>query len=173
MSSQPIKAASKEFTTQPFYLIQSNGLDKRYVVSLRDKIRIRTLLAGFINQSKHSVQIKMRDLDNPNQPVDYSGELSKSRLHELITVHEDVIFHNGYHDLMFRNPDTGDYLAFDEHGLIFIYTNEDYSEILRNFEAEYKPDEKLIYELKHWHYCLPEGQEKLAVMIKDFELRKE
>ena len=173
MSNKPIKAASKEFTDKPFYLIESNGAEKRYVVSLIDKTKIRTLLAGFINQSKHSVEIKVIDLDSPDHPTDYSGELSKSRLHELMTEHEDVIFHNGYHDLMFRNPDTGDYIAFDEHGLIFIYTNEDYSAILKNLEAEYRPNEKLIYELNHWHYCLPEGQKKLAEMIKGFELRKD
>ena len=55
MSDKPIKAISKDFTTEPFYLIQSNGKDKRYVVSLRDKLRIRTLLAGFINQSKNEI----------------------------------------------------------------------------------------------------------------------
>mgnify|MGYP001208517390 CR=1 FL=1 len=173
MSNQPIKAASKEFTNEPFHLIQSNGTDKRYVVSLRDKIRIRTLLAGFINQSENDVQIKIRDLDNPEKPIDYSGILNKSKLHELMTKHDDVIFHNGYHDLMLRNPKTGDYVAFDEHGLIFIYTNKDYSEILKNLEADYRADEKLIYELNHWHYCLSEGREKLAEMIKDFELIKE
>ncbi len=173
MSNQPIKAASKEFTKEPFYLIQSNGTDKRYVVSLSDNVSVRTLLAGFINQSKKEIQIKIRDLDNPENPIDYSGSLAKSKLHELMTKHEDVILYNGYHDLMFRNPDSGDYLVLDEHGLIFIYTDQDYSEILKNLGTEYKPDEKLIYEFDHWHYCLPEGREKLAEMIKDFELKKE
>lgn len=172
MSNQPIKAVSKEFTNKPFYLIQSNGTYKRFVVSLKDKVRIKTLLSGFINQSQNNVQIKLRDLDNPKKPIEYSGLLSKSKLHELMTIHEDVIFYNGYHDLMFRNPDSGDYLAFDEHGLIFIYTNQDYSGVLKNLEAEYKSDEKLIYEFNHWHYCLPEGQKKLADMIKDFKLKK-
>jgi len=170
MSNQPIKAVSKEFTKEPFHLIQSNETDKRYVVSLTDKVTIRTLLAGFINQSKNDVQIKIRDLDNPDKPVDYSGLLGKAKLHELMTKHEDVIFHNGYHELMLKNSYSGDYIVFDEHGLIFIYTSQDYSKILKNLEAEYKPDEKLIYEYNHWHYCLPEGRRKLVDMIKDFEL---
>ncbi len=173
MSNRPIKAASKEFNNEPFYLIQSNGQEKRYVVALRDKIRIRTLLAGFINQATNEIQLKISDLDNPSRPVDYFGSSSKSKLHELMTKHEDVIFHNGYYDLMLRNPDSGDYIVFDEHGLIFIYTNQDYLETLKNLEAKFKPEEKLIYEFNHWHYCLPEGREKLADMIKDFELKKE
>ena len=173
MNNPPIKATSKEFISNPFYLIQSKGADKRYVISLRDKIRIRILLAGFINQTKNEIEIKIRDLDNPEKPIDYFGVLSKSKLHELMTKHEDVIFHNGYHDLILRNPDTGDLITFDEHGLIFIYTTQDYSEILKNLKADYKPNEKLIYELNHWHYCLPEGREKLAEMIKDFKIDKQ
>lgn len=172
MSNQPIKATSREFTKAPFHLIQSNGKEKRYVISLRDKVRVRTLLAGFINQSKNDIQIKIRDIDNPEKPIEYFGAINKSILHEKMTKHEDVIFHNGYHDLMLRNPDSGDYITFDEHGLIFIYSSQDYSGILKNLKAEYKPNEILIYELNHWHYCLPEGREKLAEMIKDFELKK-
>jgi len=173
MDNQPIKAVSKEFTNGPFHLVQSNGADKRYEVFLKDKIRIRTLLAGFINQAKGLVQIKVRDLDDPENPVDYSGELDKSELHRLMTRHEDVIFHNGCHDLILRGPGTGDYVTFDEHGLIFIYTDQDYSKILENLNARYRPDEKLIYEFNHWHYCLPEGREKLAEMINEFKLIKE
>jgi hypothetical protein len=173
MNNRPIKAASKEFTAKPFHFIESNGTEKRYVVLLLDKIRIRTLIAGFINQSKKDIQIEITDSDNPEQPIDYFGSLSKSKLHELMTKHEDVIFHNGFHDLMLCNPDSGDYLVFDEHGLIYIYTDNDYSEILKNLEAYFSPNEKLIYEFNHWHYCLPEGSEKLADMIKDFGLEKE
>lgn len=172
MSTQPIKAAAKEFAQAPFYLIQSNGTDKRYVVSLSDKTRIRTLMAGFANQSENEVQVKVMDLDNPEDPIEYSGSLSKSKLHELMSKHEDVIFHHGYHDFMLRNPDSGDYVVFDEHGLIFIYTNRDYSEILENLQAQFKLTEKLIYEFNHWHYCLPDSEDKLADMIKDFELEK-
>ena len=152
MSTQPIKVASEEYTNGSFHLIQSNGPDKRYVVFLNDKVRIRMLLAGFINQSKKEIQVKVRDLDNPDKPIEYSGVLGKSRLHELITKHEDVIFHNGYHELMVRNSDSGDYVAFDEHGLLFIYTTQDYSEILKNLEAEYRQEEKLINEFNHLEF---------------------
>lgn len=172
MSNLPIKASSKEFTNEPFHVVQSNGADKRYVVSLRDKESIRTLFADFINQSDYDVQIKIRDLDDADSPIDYLGSVDKSRLHKLITKHEDVIFHHGYHDLMLRHPDTGDYIVFDEHGLIFIYTNQDYSSILAGLKAPYKPNEKLIYEYNHWHYCLANGQERLNEMIRDFKLNE-
>ncbi|MBC7865498.1 MAG: hypothetical protein IAF38_21160, partial [Bacteroidia bacterium] len=128
MDNIPIKCASRDFTKDSFYLIQKNGKGKRYVISLKDKIRIRTLLAGFINQASEEVQIKIWDLESRENPVGYSGTVSKKRVHQVMTRFEDAIFHNGYHDLMIRNSEKGDYIAFDEHGLIFIYTNEDYSQ---------------------------------------------
>jgi len=173
MSSQPIKAVSKEFSKEAFYLLQTNKKDRRYVVSLRDKIRIRTLLAGFINQAAAGLQIKIRDFSEPENPKDYFGKSTKTALHELMTKHEAVIFHHGFHDLMIRKVDSGDYIVFDEHGLIFIYTDQDYTDVLSKLGAAYKPKQKLIYELNHWHYSLSEGSQSLAEMIQDFKLKRE
>jgi hypothetical protein len=173
MNNQPIKCASKDYTIDSFYLLQIRGTEKRYVIELHDKIRIRTLLAGFINNAQSFVQLKIRDLDNANNIIDYSGEIDKKRLHNIMTECEDVIFHNGYHDLMIRNPKSGDYVVFDEHGLIFIYTDEDYTKILKNLGAEYRPNEKLIYQYEHWHYLMPNGREKLAELIGKLELEQE
>lgn len=170
---KPIKAVAKESSNEPFYLIQSNGLDKRYVVSLRDKVTIKALFGAFINQSEDTIQVKIIDFEEYEGPIDYSGEISKGKLHELMIKHEEVLFHNGYHDFMLKYPGSGDIMVFDEHGLIFIYTSLNYADVLSNFNVAYKPDEKLLYEYNHWHYCLHGGREKLTDMIKDFELEKE
>jgi len=173
MNNLPIKATSREFTKEPFFLIQSNGTEKRYVVSLRNKIRIKILLSGFINQSKNEIQIKIRDFESYDKPIDYIGSLSKIKLHELMTKHEETIFHNGNHVLMLKNSESGDFIVFDEHGLIFIYTNQDYTDILIKLGAKYSPKQKLIYEFNHWHFCIEESEKKLKEMIKDFELEIE
>ena len=170
MSDQPIKAASREASSQPFYLMQTNGTDKRYIAWLRDKIRIRTLLAGFINQSGSAVDVKIRDFTDSMEGADYQGEVLPSALHQLMTRYEDVLFHNGYHDFMVRIPETNEYIVFDEHGLIFIYSSNDYEKLLADLGASYSPDEKLIYEFDHWHYCSAEGKEKLISFIEDLGL---
>ncbi len=173
MNNPPIKAASKDFYPQPFYLLQTNGDDQRYVVSLRDKTRIRTLIAGFINQAAVVAEVKVRVFDGDEDFVDYAGLVATSKLHELLTKHEEVVFHNGYHDLMVRQPGTEEILVFDEHGLIFLYTAQAYETTLINLQAEYRPDEQLIYEYDHWHYCIADGEEKLLQFIGDLGLQKE
>jgi len=103
MNEQPIKSFSENNYKSPFYLIQSDGLNKRYVVSIGEKIRIRMLLAGFINKVVQFIDVKVRDLDDPENPVEYKGEIEKSVLHKLMTKHEEIIFYHGFHELMFRN----------------------------------------------------------------------
>ena len=173
MSNQPIKCASKEFTSEPFHLIQKNRGDRRYVVSLKDKTRIRILLSGFINSMEKSVQLKIRDFEEKENPVDYVGTSDPKILHEIMTNFEDVIYHNGYHDLMIRDSKNGEYIVFDEHGLIFIYTQKDYSTVLNKLNAPYRKKEKLTYEFGHFHYRSGNGQERLAEFISTLKLIKE
>ncbi len=135
MNKAPIKAViAGNSNPDPFYIIQENGPQQRYVISLRNKERIRLLILDFIGRAKDEILIKLRDLDDRENPEDYLGALSKSTFTALFEKHEEVIFHNGYHDLMLRLPESGDYLVFDEHGLIFIYTNDDLSPFLARYE---------------------------------------
>ena len=171
--NKPIKATSKESNAEPFYRIESNGDTQRYVVSIRDIMSIKSLLTGFINESNDPVQVKIRDLENSGAPADYSASMEKAKLLQLMEKHEAVIFHHGFHDLMVRNPESGDCLAFDEHGLIYIYSEADYAAVLCSLNVEFKPFDKLIYEFDHWHYALPEGQRKLLDFIGELGLEKE
>ena len=172
MNRLPIKTAANGYSKDPFYLIQTNGPEKRYVVSLRDKEKIKTIMTGFIEQMKNRVQIKIADLYVIDEPEEYYGELDKFRLFELMTEFEEVIFHHSHHDFMIHNPDSEDYIVFDEHGLLFIYTDEDYSHVLHQFKVEYRPKEKLIYEFSHWHVNLPNPEKRLNEMIEAFGLER-
>lgn len=167
----PIKAQPRKFTKQQFYLIQTNSTEKRFVISITDKLTLRILMAGFINEVKNYIQIKIIDLNNTEKPKVYYGTSDKSKLHKLMTKYEDVIFHNGFHELLLRNPDNGHHIALDEHGLLFVYSNKDYAKILSQLKIEFKPKEKLIYEKEHWHFCLSDGYERLSMMINDLELK--
>ncbi|MCK6640963.1 MAG: hypothetical protein L6Q81_12850 [Bacteroidia bacterium] len=95
---------------------------------------------------------------------------SKNALQTLIDKYDGVVFHDGCNELMIRIPESGEYMAFDEHGLVFIYTQADYSNDLARYEIKYKPKEKLIYEFDHWHYRPGNAKEDLACFISDLGL---
>jgi hypothetical protein len=73
MSDHPIKCASNEFKSQPFYVIQSNGKDRRYIASFLDKPKTKSFLLLFINGSTSLLQLKIRDLDESEDPKEFCG----------------------------------------------------------------------------------------------------
>jgi hypothetical protein len=81
-----------------------------------------------------------------------------------------LFFYDGFHDLMLRRPETGDYIAFEEHGLVFIYTGDDYSDTLEELGLIYKSNEKLIYQFDHWHYRPANGRHDLKNLIEELGL---
>jgi len=169
MSDSPIKCASKEFKAEPFYILQRNGNDTRYVASWQDKQRIKSFLLYFINASSHDFQIKIRDHDHP-ELKEFYGIVGMQQLIETLDLYEDVIFHDGFHELIIRRSD-GEYLAFDEHGLLFIYTGNDYSLVFDKLNLPLKSHEKLIYEFNHWHIQSSNGKEDLKRLIKHLHLK--
>lgn len=169
-ADKPIKCASKDFKTSPFYLIQSNGSDKRFVASFQDGLKIKQFLISFINQSLDDLQIKIRDFDDEENPVDYQGQVAKSKLKSTLDKYEEVVLHDGYHDLMLRRPETGDYIAFDAHGLVFIYSQYNYSDTLERLGLAYKANERLIYQFDHWHYRSGNGRQDLKNLINELGL---
>ena len=173
MSQQPIKCAARKYKTAPFYLIQSNGSDQRLVVSFQDVSGIKTFLLAFVQQAEQDLQVKIIDMNNPDHPVDYLGLVSKEKLSQLFNRYEEVIFHDGFHVLMIRHPDSGDYVVFDEHGLVFIYAEAGYTGMLDGMGLMFKKEENLIYEFDHWHYRPANAGEILRELIAEMGLEKD
>lgn len=170
ISVKPIKAvrAGKNPSFgQAFYLIQRNVGMQRYVISLPDKEKIRELLLEFIKSLLKKPLVKIRHFyEDEEEGTDYSGSVKVKRLVKCLEIHEDVIFHNGMHDFMVMDPQTEDYLVFDEHGLLYFYTNENCPALFKGFDIPFVPDQKLLYEYDHWHFSIADGQNKIAEMIR-------
>ncbi|MEJ1240311.1 hypothetical protein WBG78_19370 [Chryseolinea sp. T2] len=166
------KCTSNSYSREPFYLLQADDNCRRYTVQLNDQFRIRILLSGFIESLTAIVEIRIKSYEDPFNPIVYSGNQERSRIQALMTEFEEVIFHNGYHDLIIQDPDAGECIIFDQHGLIYMNTNRDYSDNLGNLGAEFKQKEKLISQSFHWHHSSESLDEKLVEFINVLGLIK-
>lgn len=169
-STYPIKCASAEYKAAPFYLIQKNKSEKRYVISFQDIEKIRTFLFAFIDRTFGEIEVKLRDYDNSDEPIDYDGIVPAENLKFAISAYPEVVFHDGGNEFMIRHSETGDYVAFDLHGLVFVYSNDDYSKQLKQLEIPYKKRERLIYEFNHWHVRPAKVRENLHELIQELGL---
>jgi len=170
MSSLPIKCAARGYAPGPFYLVQSNGNEKRYVAGFTDKDRIKLFLFAFIDGVTDEVLVRIVDGPGDDDPVGYTGPVDKALLKRMIDKHELVIFHDGMHDLMIRDAVSGDYLAFDEHGLIYLYTSRDTSGLMQGHGLQYRANGRLIHEFDHWHVSPPNAPDLLVDLVRDLAL---
>jgi len=170
-SENPIKCASAEYTAKPFHLIQANETDRRYVISFQDIEKIKAFIFAFIDSASEKVAVKLRDNDDPDQPTDYDSDVKPQHLKNVINTFEETVFYDGYTDLMIRLHESGDYVVFDQHGLVFVYTHDDYSEVLQQLENPFNPNEQLIYEVSHWHIRPAKARENLVEFIRELGLQ--
>ena len=173
MANLPIKCAAKGFDQSPFYLIQSNGESRRYVASFANKEGLERFILWFIDRIQGDSLVRVVHGPDEDEPKIYEGMVGRERLKDLLAKHELVVFHDGGHDLMIKDAGSGDCLAFDEHGLLFLYCCEDMRDRMESFGLEYRADEKLIYEFGHWHVSPPNAPALLLEFITELGLAPE
>jgi len=169
-SDRPLKCAARDFLQTPFYILQKNRGQQRYVVSLTEKEDIKDLLMNFIDQAANGFEVKIRDHGEQADPKDYWGEVTRPQLKIAIEKFGDFIFHDGKHDLMIKHSGSNDYIVFDEHALVFIYSDNDYTSLLHTYNLVQQADGQFIYNVGHWHIRQANAMESLARLINLLEL---
>jgi len=101
-----------------------------------------------------------KNSDGKTQWSRFVGQVERWRLAQIIQQNEMYVFSDGMHQLCFKEPESNHYLAFDEHGIFFVYspTSAD-AEVFRSlgFEQRYAepiysiPILSICFQiLKHW-----------------------
>jgi hypothetical protein len=80
----------------------------------------------------------------------YVGDVERVTLVELLSACDELVFHDGGSQLCVRRPDTGEHLVLDEHGTVFIYSdNPSYLNLCTTLGFEHRINE-LIDDAGHW-----------------------
>ena len=82
-----------------------------------------------------------------------------------MSVYDNIIFQNGNHELLLKNVVTDEVLVFDDQGLVFLYTEADYSSLFKQFHIKYSPTDTLIYEHDHLKNAHNKEDEKLYELL--------
>ena len=172
--ANPIKCtvAGKQAPSEPFYLLHTHGEANRVVVQPATETLIWRLIEDFLDTCPDIIYVKVRDWNDPENPLEYTGSGNKQEVLETLRKFSDVVLYHGKHDLMLRAPKTLDTLGFDEHGLIFLYTDRDLEQYMEALQIPFKPEEKLPYELDHWHVTTTEADESFKPFLTALALRQ-
>jgi hypothetical protein len=164
-----IKAWSREYEEAPFFFEQNVPAGHRIIAWAEDsaltKRAFYQILEGFSQIIEVLLKIEFRDKAEA-KPLwsRYHGTIDKWRVVHIIQENEVYVFSDGSHQLCLKVPQGDRYLAFDEHGILFLYspTAED-AAMFRSlgFESRYAEP---IFSKPHFQHVPPEP-EKLEMQF--------
>jgi hypothetical protein len=168
------KAVAPEYHPEPFYFVQtSNSGATRIPCWSQDPAPLAEVILELLHLFPEQVDvlIKVR-IDPPS--VDREDDDEWNRFHGFaknrvvqtaFAKFRKFLLCDSTHQFMVRNPDTGEYFAFDDYGVLWIYSeNTKVVEVLttRGFIKQVQP---LIYEGAVWKFTAPNSSSQLRSLV--------
>jgi hypothetical protein len=101
----------------------------------------------------------------------YHGTCTRDRLLKAIGEYDGLVFRDGHLQLCVMCGGGGDYLALDDHGLFFLYTEDDgFATLCRNLGWEERRGE-LLGQQPHFHGSSDTFEEERPRFISELGLR--
>ncbi len=94
------------------------------------------------------------------------GNILLSDLKVAIKSHDELFFHDSGFQICLRKPDSGEYFAYDEHGIFWIYSNDEcFIKILKESGLSER-EAQLICDSSHWHIRPNNAEYRLEQFIQ-------
>lgn len=121
-----LKAWAGEYEETPFFFEQTSDVGRRLVAWSEQPEQIQEAFYAIIENLPWDTNVLLKicvGKDGDNAPLwsRFHGRVSRSRLIEVIQANEKYVFSDGSHQLCVKDPDSERCLAFDEHGIFFLY----------------------------------------------------
>jgi hypothetical protein len=172
-----IKAWSREYEETPFFFEQNVKAGHRLIAWAEDSTFTKRAFYRILESFPQTIEVllKIGFSDNADtKPLwsRYHGLVDKWRVTQVIQENEIYVFSDGAHQLCFKEPQSDHYLAFDEHGIFFLYapTAED-DEIFRSLGFESRHAEP-IYSKPHFQHLPPEPEKLEMKFVSQLGLIK-
>lgn len=90
-----------------------------------------------------------------------SGGILLSDLRSAVESDADLFFHDSGFQICLRIPDSGDYFAYDEHGIFWIYANDERFRKVIEESGLSEGEAPLICDSGHWHVRPKDAEHRL------------
>ena len=160
-----LKAWAPEYNETPFFFEEKSDRGTRLVAWSEESQQTQQALYSIIESLPWDVDVLLKICvgnDANSKPLwsRYHGNISRSRLIEAIQANEKYVFSDGMHQLCAKDPESDRYLAFDDHGVFFLYSPlPSDAAIFRTLGFEERYAEP-IFGNPHYQ-CAPPGSEQM------------
>jgi hypothetical protein len=177
MQAEVFKAIREDYSPAPFFFREEFEFGKhRWIAWTSSLGQLKELFYRVIQSFPDDVEILLKlqqavQVDpNIDQWQRYHGNCHLNTLLAVIEENEGQVFTDGGSQLCVMCGGGGDYLALDEHGIFFLYADDENIPIVfaeLGFECR---RQKLVTEGGHWHYR-PGENEKWQPFIEQLGLQ--
>ena len=158
------KAIREGYSPNPFTFRQVSEHGTRVVAWTGNIQQLKRGLLAALERFPDTVEILLKtETDAASERGGWRrflGMTDKPTLVDLASACEQLVFSDGGSILCIRRVDTGEYLALDEHGILFVYSSDTaFMRVLEQIGFERRV-EALLYEAAHWHIRPPKCEEQ-------------
>lgn len=150
----PLKASHPDYNPAPFFFVERNSEGNVRLVAWTGEIdQLRTSFRRVIDGWEDTLDVLFKTEQNPETGdwTRYYGRLSAPKFKDAIPTFDEIIFRDGGSVLCVKDARSGDYLALDQNGILFVYSNDPgFVPKFKELGFEMRKN-KLIDEKAHWN----------------------
>jgi len=150
----PLKAVRDGYAPAPFFFEQSNAEDGIRLVAWTGNLdQLRSLFRSIVESFSDNLELLFKtDTDSEDgQWTRFHGSVPSWKFKQAISTFDELIFRDGGSVLCVKDSRIGDYLALDQNGIFFLYSNKPiYPSIFQAHGFDMRQNE-LIDEKPHWN----------------------
>jgi hypothetical protein len=171
-----LKAYAREYEETPFFFEKTSEHGAMLVAWSGDRQQVQSAFYEIVERLPWDVNVLLKiavgEGPSSNKPlwVRYHDRVDRSRLIMAIENNAEYIFSDGMHQLCVKDPESDRYLAFDDHGIFFLYQPllED-TEFFETLGFKQRKA-KLLFEIPHFHVTPGNSEELAKKFIAELQL---
>src|SRR5690349_2869152 len=127
------KRYAKDYDTRPFYFTQASA-DQKVRIAIWTPIPSKTweIVEHLVSSYPDRVSVLFKvEAEDEKEPWDryHAADLDKARVLAVVHEHENYVLGDGSNEFMIKRTDTDDYVAYDRHGILWIYPSDSGSQV--------------------------------------------
>jgi hypothetical protein len=121
-----LKAWAEDYTEAPFFFEQESKYGPRLVAWSEQPGQTKQALYAIVERLPDVVEVLLKisvGKSAKDKPLwtRYMGKVARHELLQVVKSNEPYVFSDGMHQLCFKDPGSDRFLAFDDHGIFFLY----------------------------------------------------
>ena len=171
-----LKAWSGEYEERPFFFEEKSDLGTRLIAWSEEPEQTQRAFFAIIDTLPWDMAVLLKICVGRNEEqhksywARYHRVLNRSELIRAIQANEKYVFSDGMHQLCLKDPEGDRCLAFDDHGILFIYSPQPSdAELFRGLGFEERYVEPL-YAKPHYQITPKNSEAMQQKFVADLQL---